>query len=186
MQEEPEQRKKEAAEHRKKREESKTGNISQVEEGARDSCKEGRKEPRVPAILTASASSEHRQRALERERTRKYEPIRVKRLEKAAKAGEENEIRKLRDSLNSVDPAGNTVLHKLIKSDDENVQNIAAQLLLQDDLGFDINIQDDRGKTILHWAVEMSNAKVADAVSKRVPGICVTDENNRSALSDIK
>lgn len=113
----------------------------------------------------------------------KHEPNQVERLEEFAKLGDESAIRNLRGSLNSVDAAGNTVLHKLLKNSDKDTQDIAAWLLLLDDLNFDVNIQDDRGKTILHLAVEKSNANVAEAIFRWGPNTALVDENNKTVLA---
>jgi ankyrin repeat protein len=186
MQNEPERAQREAAEHRKKREEKQQNEEkgSQFGNESTGSCSHQGKRFLLPAILTASVSSGQLLRELERERTRTYDPIQVKRLEKLAKAGNE-EIRQLKSSINSVDQVGNTVLHKLIKNHDKDVQDIAAQLLLADDLAFDVNIQDDREKTILHLAIEQSNARVAEAIIERCPKPRLVDENNKTALSSI-
>jgi ankyrin repeat protein len=106
----------------------------------------------------------------------------VDQVEGSAKRRGSARVRKLQEqgSLDTVDDAGDTALHRLIKS---NELNTVDWLLLDEKLKIDMNIQDGSGKTILHLAVENSLVELAEVMSMRYPNFGLEDYNGNTVAS---
>eukprot|EP01138_Halocafeteria_seosinensis_P006411 gb/GECG01006554.1/.p1 GENE.gb/GECG01006554.1/~~gb/GECG01006554.1/.p1 ORF type:complete len:1134 (+),score=179.90 gb/GECG01006554.1/:1-3402(+) len=94
-------------------------------------------------------------------------PKTVKKLFKAARHGNHEYLKQMAQQgypLSARDAAGNTVLHKLVKSEDQEDQNQVDQLLEDDELDFELNSTDDQGQTLLQLAVDQGNDDLADSL----------------------
>ena len=115
------------------------------------------------------------------------EPKTVLKLHKAAKRRSIETIRtmaaKSQNCLQVQDYAGNTLLHKLMKSDNFDDQAMAESLLEDEQLDFDVNVQDGKGKTLLHVALEKPNTKLADTLMALGADPNIPDKDGNTVLS---
>lgn len=110
----------------------------------------------------------------------------VLKLYKAARNGDLKTIKEIAidsRSLRLKDSAGNTFLHKLLKSGDFETDDLVESLLEDPELEFDLNIQDSKGRTLLHVALEKANIELADTLMSLGADPNIRDFNGKSVLS---
>lgn len=87
--------------------------------------------------------------------------------------------------LDAVDAGGNTVLHKLLQSERKEERDILREMVLHDDLEFDLDVPDSNGKTVLHHAVEGIHVELAVTLVSLGTDPDVIDASQRTVLSYI-
>eukprot|EP01138_Halocafeteria_seosinensis_P000625 gb/GECG01000640.1/.p1 GENE.gb/GECG01000640.1/~~gb/GECG01000640.1/.p1 ORF type:complete len:628 (+),score=86.90 gb/GECG01000640.1/:1-1884(+) len=107
----------------------------------------------------------------------------VYQVEEAAKTQDFARVHDLKSSVNDRDATGNTALHRLIQAGNESVFDAVEWLLIDEDLPFDVDIQNEEGKTILHLAVEGAHVDLADTICARSPDPTLKDGAGRSVSS---
>ena len=110
----------------------------------------------------------------------------VLKLHKAAKHGDIASVKGMAKDFGCLDvrdSAGNTFMHKLIKSDEPEDHEIAEYLLQEEDLDFDVNMQDSKGKTLLHVALERIDVNLADSLMSLGANPNIKDYSGKSALA---
>lgn len=103
-------------------------------------------------------------------------------MERAAKRQDADLLHQLQEQglLDSVDDGGDTALHRLIKSDELGA---VEWLLLDKDIEVDVNIQDGKGKTLLHLAVEKDKVELSEILCMRYPRFDLEDYNGQTVVS---
>ena len=142
---------------------------------------------------TSSYSEEQSSHTGNARQGKAYAPKRVVKSFQVAKRRDIDALKRMAvdsDFFDSQDSAGNTVFHKLIKTGNPEDQAFVESLLKNETLNFDVNIQDGKGRTLLHLASESRNfeltktlvalgadASIEDADGKVAPSLFLNEKN---------